>query len=432
LISSIAGDQQFIKASAKYFAVPLKGGGGPVGIFSLDQPGKFEPATCPMLTGHTGAVVDFDFNPFDDSMIATGSEDTTMKVYQIPESMHSGDHAERSIVKESLVDLEGHRKKLTFLRFNPTANNVLASTSADGAVKVWDIEKASEMVSFEDMPDQTQDLVWDVRGDHLAVSCKDKTIRCFDGRTCTVSTSIQVGHDGIKGVKLSFLGESGKLLSLGANRQNARELKVWDLKNTSKPLYVERIDNGSGVILPLYDADTNVIYLAGKGDGNIRIYEFEDTHPYVYKLSDGYRSTIPCNGMCMVPKRGLNIMGCETARLLKLTTDKGVLPLSFTVPRKSDAFQADLFPDCPSDEPAHTADEWMSGSSKLPNTRSLDPTKAGSQNSNSVKKSFAVKTVASVSKELEEAKKRIAYLEEKLTENGIEFDKGEDEESRGK
>ena len=36
-------------------------------------------------------------------------------------------------------------------------------------------------------------------------------------------------------------------------------------------------------------------------------------------------------------------MACETARLLKLTANS-VEPLSFHVPRKSEAFQEDIFP----------------------------------------------------------------------------------------
>lgn len=37
--------------------------------------------------------------------------------------------------------------------------------------------------------------------------------------------------------------------------------------------------------------------------------------------------------MAMIPKRGLNVMKCETARLLKLTSNS-IEPLSFVVPRK--------------------------------------------------------------------------------------------------
>lgn len=37
--------------------------------------------------------------------------------------------------------------------------------------------------------------------------------------------------------------------------------------------------------------------------------------------------------MAMIPKRGCDVMKCETARLLKLTSNS-VEPLSFVVPRK--------------------------------------------------------------------------------------------------
>ena len=62
----------------------------------------------------------------------------------------------------------------------------------------------------------------------------------------------------------------------------------------------------------------------------------------------------------------------QTARLLKLTANS-VEPLSFTVPRKSDSFQTDLYPDTAATEAAHTGAEWLAGSTKMPKVFSLDP-----------------------------------------------------------
>ena len=93
--------------------------------------------------------------------------------------------------------------------------------------------------------------------------------------------------------------------------------------------------------MPIFDADTNVLYLCGKGDGNVRYYEFVNHDPWMFGLSE-FRSTTSCKGMCMVPKRANDVMSCETARLLKLTPSDGVQKLSFTVPRKSDAFQVSV------------------------------------------------------------------------------------------
>lgn len=57
-----------------------------------------------------------------------------------------------------------------------------------------------------------------------------------------------------------------------------------------------------------------------------------DENPWCFAISE-FRSTTAAKGMCMIPKRGLNVMKCETARLLKLTSNS-VEPLSFVVPRK--------------------------------------------------------------------------------------------------
>lgn len=38
----------------------------------------------PLFNGHTGNVLDFDFNPFHDNIIASASEDTSIKVRSRP------------------------------------------------------------------------------------------------------------------------------------------------------------------------------------------------------------------------------------------------------------------------------------------------------------------------------------------------------------
>lgn len=422
-LSTVTGDQQYIKASAKYFSLALAGGGGPIAVCRHDRPGRFERGKSQIVSGHKGHVLDMDWNPFDDSMLATSSDDTTIKLWNIPDDWEptdeNGNSKEGKSVDSSLVDLEGHRKKVTLIRFNPTAGNVIASTGGDLSVKVWDAEKAEEINTFNDMSDLIQDIVWDVNGDNFAASSKDKVVRFFDGRTGTVAQSIPAAHDGSKSVKLTYLGDSGKFLTVGASKQSSREVKIWDLANLEKPLHTEKIDNAAGVIIPLYDHDTNVLFLCGKGDGNIRSFEFEDSDPYVFRLND-FRSTLSTKGICVIPKRGNEVMNCESARLLKLTNSQGVQPLSFTVPRKADTFQEDLFPDCPAPEAAHTADEWIAGSSKGPKRMSLDPSVRGTQTGGE-RKVFKAKTVASVSKELKEAQDRITYLEEKLKVASIEF-----------
>ncbi len=43
-------------------------------------------ASIPRIDGHSDTVTDFAFSPFDDSLLASGSSDQTVKLWRIPAS----------------------------------------------------------------------------------------------------------------------------------------------------------------------------------------------------------------------------------------------------------------------------------------------------------------------------------------------------------
>jgi coronin-1B/1C/6 len=412
-LSTVTGEQSYIKANGKYFAVGLQGGGGPFAVVPLTAYGRFE-GSSPIINGHSAAVLDFEFNPFHDQIVASASEDSTIKIWGIP------DGGLTETLTTPLADLTNHTRKVTLLRFHPTAANVLASVGADFAVKLWDIERASEMISCDSHHRELiQDIVWDYWGTTYATSCKDKAVRIIDARSNAVSGTIEVSHEGVKSSKLAFLGSSNRLASVGFNKQSMRQLKIYDPRNLAEEVKRMDIDQAAGVILPFYDPDSCLLYLAGKGDGNVRYYECVDENPWCFPVSE-FRSTVAAKGMCMIPKRNLNIMACETARMLKLTSNS-VEPLSFIVPRKSDAFQEDIFPPTASGVPAHTADQWFAGSNKEPEKMSLAPGAAPAGGARTATPSFTApaKSAAQLQKELAQANARIAELEKRLTDAGL-------------
>jgi coronin-1B/1C/6 len=444
-LSTVTGEQNYIKANPLFFAAGLQvrtarcsilcleiyflwirnnrflrfqGGGGPFAVINLNKPGRFE-AEQPIVAGHAAPVLDFDFHPFNDYILASASEDQTIKLWQIPE----GGLTEN--ITEAAGTLQGHHKKVTLIRFHPTANNILASTSADQTVKLWDVEKQVEVSSLNDVHDQLiQDIVWDYTGTCYATASKDKHVRIVDARAAAVVSTIDTAHEGAKSTKLTYLGNLDKLISVGFTRQSQRQFKIWDPRNVSTELKRVDVDQAAGVIMPFYDPDTQLLYLAGKGDGNVRFYEIVNENPYCYPVSD-QRSQVPAKGMAWVPKRGLNIMGCETARLLKLTSNS-VEPLCFFVPRKSDAFQDDLYPDTAGPHPAHSADEWLAGSNRNPVLVSLNPASNGAVTQASAAAPVssaprpAVKSSAALQTELDAANARIKELTEMLLAVGID------------
>lgn len=54
----------------------------PIGVY-----GRF--TTFPLITGHGGRVTDFDFSPFNHELLATGSDDGVIKLWQIPNDLNN-------------------------------------------------------------------------------------------------------------------------------------------------------------------------------------------------------------------------------------------------------------------------------------------------------------------------------------------------------
>ncbi|XP_010215462.1 PREDICTED: coronin-2B [Tinamus guttatus] len=161
--------------------------------------------------------------------------------------------------------------------------------------------------------------------------------------------------------RVVFLGSTKRLLTTGVSRWNTRQIALWDQEDLSMPLIEEEDDGLSGLLFPFYDADTHMLYLAGKGDGNIRYYEIGSEKPYLSYLME-FRSPAPQKGLGVMPKHGLDVSACEVFRFYKLVTLKGLIePISMIVPRRSETYQEDIYPMTPGMEPALTPDEWLSG-----------------------------------------------------------------------
>ncbi len=65
-----------------------------------------------------------------------------------------------------------------------------------------------------------------------------------------------------------------------------KQIKVWDPKKMDREVKLLDIDQAAGIIMPFFDPDSNLLYLAGKGDGNIRYYEVVDDAPFIFPISE--------------------------------------------------------------------------------------------------------------------------------------------------
>ncbi|XP_039742128.1 coronin-6 isoform X3 [Pteropus medius] len=317
-VSKVTWDSSFCAVNPKFLAIIVEaGGGGAFIVLPLAKTGRVD-KNYPLVTGHTAPVLDIDWCPHNDNVIASASDDTTVMVWQIP------DYTPMRNITEPIITLEGHSKRVGILSWHPTARNVLLSAGGDNVIIIWNVGTGEVLLSLEDMhPDIIHSVCWNSNGSLLVTTCKDKTLRIIDPR-------------------------KGQVVA----------------NNFEEPVALQEMDTSNGVLLPFYDPDSSIIYLCGKGDSSIRYFEITDEPPFVHYLNT-FSSKEPQRGMGFMPKRGLDVSKCEIARFYKLHERK-CEPIIMTVPRKSDLFQDDLYPDTPGPEPALEADEWLSGQDAEP------------------------------------------------------------------
>lgn len=277
-----------------------------------------------------------------------------------------------SNLNESLAELKGHRRKVLQLEWHPTANNVLISSGFDHLIFIWDISNSNQNAILN-IIDCHHEMIYNLAinrdGSLLATTSKDKILRIIEPRTGIVVAE-GAAHEGTKCSKVVFL-DNNRVLTTGFSRHSDRQYAIWNQHDLRKPLVREEIDSSSGFVTPFFDFDTRMVYLAGKGDGNIRYYEIVDEPPYIHFLSQ-YLSGQPQKALGVLPKRGVNVNQCEVFRFYKLHAAGNICePISMIVPRKSTLFQHDIYPDTAAPEPAITAKEWFQGRNAQPNLMSM-------------------------------------------------------------
>ncbi|KAH9835091.1 actin binding protein [Teratosphaeria destructans] len=302
-ISKNAWDTNLVKANPKYLAVNWEAsGGGAFAVIPLEEKGK-EPELIPLFRGHTAAVLDTDWHPFNDSIIASGSDDAKVFLWQVPENFSLHTDADEPEDVKPVGKLSGHSRKVGHVLFNPAAENVLASSSGDFTVKLWDLEDGKSKLTLKH-GDIVQSLSWSADGHMLVTTSRDKKLRFWDVRQERPAHEVP-GHSGAKSSRCVWLGEHDRVATTGFSRMSERQLGLWDPRNPSKPVGGDftLLDSSSGIAMPFWDDGTQILYLAGKGDGNIRYFEFENDK---FEYLSEYKSGDPQRGLAFLPKRGVN------------------------------------------------------------------------------------------------------------------------------
>mmetsp|Transcript_17781 Transcript_17781/g.54375 ORF Transcript_17781/g.54375 Transcript_17781/m.54375 type:complete len:937 (-) Transcript_17781:464-3274(-) len=383
-------DGDLLAVSDKFFATPYQGAGGAVMVRPLAVTGKVL-ETSALLAGHRAPVVSLAFSPFNDHLLATGSDDCDIRLWQIPDDglteSWDGSH--------SLLTLSGHSNGVRTLDFHPLAENLLVSTSPDNTLAVWDVDNVAQAGTTTMTPNASAgagcfNLSFDYTGDMAAAFCRDRFLRTFDLRSMSKAAEVQA-HEGAKGGRVAWCSRDATsvdvIATTGWDRRSKRELKVWDPRNLAQPLSLTVLEAGSGALSPLWDEGTGVLFLCGRGEATISPFELA---PHSKEEADGSvtltgMDVFRCSGfmsrsdpqICCapLPKQRCDVKELEFYKLLRLTV-RAVEPVSFLLPRAAKLksfFNDDIFPPTRRREAALSASDWLQGDAAEVPLESLRP-----------------------------------------------------------
>lgn len=211
----------------------------------------------------------------------------------------------------------------------------------------------------------------------LVTTSRDKKIRFWDVRQEKPAHEVW-GHAGAKNSRCVWMGDLDRVATTGFSKMSERQLGLWDIRNPEKPVGGDFmfLDSSSGVGMPFWDDGCHILYIAGKGDGNIRYYEYENDK---FESLSEYKSPEPQRGLAFLPKRGVNTHENEVMRAFKTVNDTYIEPISFIVPRKAESFQEDIYPPTVGTKARVSSGEWLDGKTSLPPKVSMEDLYEGKQ-----------------------------------------------------
>jgi WD40 repeat protein len=90
-------------------------------------------------------------------------------------------------------------------------------------------------------------------GSQITTISKDNFLRIFDTRSLKLVGETPA-HQGIKPSRVTWLGSSDYIFTVGFSKSRDREYSLYDIRMLSRPTVLKKLDTSTGVLTPLVSA----------------------------------------------------------------------------------------------------------------------------------------------------------------------------------
>ena len=230
---------------------------------------------------HYGSIFCVDWSS-SGKLLATGSNDKTIKLINIPQLEDSND--KEMVTKNETYELQitGNQGTVRSLCFEPTNDLVLLSANnGENTVKIWDTIKGMNIVCLEGHSSDVNSVKWS-NDSQLFASCGfDKTIRFWDIRdykNTSILSAIQYAD--INDISI-FSQAHNTYIAVG---HTDGLVTIWDY---SKQCIIKEIYEHNEEVRSVAFSPDGKYLLSGSFDSKIKIYDINNDFNNIGELEHG-------------------------------------------------------------------------------------------------------------------------------------------------
>lgn len=218
---------------------------------------------------HVDAVMCLSWNKLQRNLLASGSADTTIKIWDITRP------------EKAMRSLTPHKDKVQSINWHPEDMSVLLSGAYDQRCCILDVRSPEKVSAFKVSAD-VECVQWDPHhAERFYVSTEDGIVKCFDARTGlgkkaqTESIFTINAHDSaVSGLAVSLLQKG--LLATGSSDNT---VKIWNIDDNNKVKCIGSKDLGVGSIFTCaFSPDSPRTLSVAGSKGKVIIWNIPDKY----------------------------------------------------------------------------------------------------------------------------------------------------------